>query len=274
MNSDGSGLRRLTSGARDIYPVWSRTASGSRSCVRSRAEWRLFVVSPTGAGLRRLPQAPPAGRPTWTAKQQVDHDPVGGRPRSGGRPDRQDPAVLRPDAGHPDHADRHRLAGGLLSRVPRAAPEHRPGGLRRGPVPAVRALPGARPGAPPSAAGRQRHRRRGLVTGREDPGLRAPGSLNAQDRRIRRDEDDRHRASRRRRRFATRVAAALSVDAARERISDDSEGSLHRRLGLVGRQGGVVRDRPRKSRKRMSTLCWLGLSDFLNPVWTPVPRRS
>ena len=66
MNPDGSGLRRLTSGPRDIYPVWSRDGKRIAFLRPFKSGWRLFVMSPTGAGLRRLPQAPPAGRPSWT----------------------------------------------------------------------------------------------------------------------------------------------------------------------------------------------------------------
>ena len=66
MNLDGTGLRRVTSGVRDIYPGWSPDGKRIAFLRPFRAEWRLYVVSPTGAGERRLPQAPPAGRPTWT----------------------------------------------------------------------------------------------------------------------------------------------------------------------------------------------------------------
>ena len=66
MNPDGSGLRRLTSGGRDIYPVWSRDGKRIAFLRPFKSGWRLFVMSPTGAGQRRLPQAPPAGRPSWT----------------------------------------------------------------------------------------------------------------------------------------------------------------------------------------------------------------
>ena len=66
MNPDGTGLRRLTSGARDIFPVWSPDGRRIAFLRPFRAEWRLYVMSSTGAGLRRLPQAPPAGRPSWT----------------------------------------------------------------------------------------------------------------------------------------------------------------------------------------------------------------
>ena len=67
MNPDGTGLRRLTTGARDIYPVWSPDGKRIAFLRPFRAEWRLYVMSPTGAGERRLPLAPPAGRPSWTA---------------------------------------------------------------------------------------------------------------------------------------------------------------------------------------------------------------
>jgi Tol biopolymer transport system component len=66
MNLDGTGLRRLTSGVRDIYPVWSPDGKRIAFLRPFRTEWRLYVISSTGAGLRRLPLAPPAGRPTWT----------------------------------------------------------------------------------------------------------------------------------------------------------------------------------------------------------------
>ncbi len=70
MNLDGTGLRRLTSGARDIYPVWSPDGKRIAFLRASRNAWRLYVMSPTGAGQRRLPQAPPAGRPNWTANSK------------------------------------------------------------------------------------------------------------------------------------------------------------------------------------------------------------
>ncbi len=70
MNLDGTGLRRLTSGARDIYPVWSPDGKRIAFLRPFRAEWRLYVMAPTGAGERRLPLAPPAGRPTWTANSK------------------------------------------------------------------------------------------------------------------------------------------------------------------------------------------------------------
>jgi len=70
MNVDGSGLRRLTSGARDIYPVWSRDGKKIAFLRPFKSGWRLFVMSPTGSDERRLPQAPPAGRPSWTGNSR------------------------------------------------------------------------------------------------------------------------------------------------------------------------------------------------------------
>jgi Tol biopolymer transport system component len=66
MNLDGSGLHRLTSGKRDIYPVWSRNGTYIAFIRPYREQWRLYVMSSSATKLRRLPQAPPAGRPTWT----------------------------------------------------------------------------------------------------------------------------------------------------------------------------------------------------------------
>jgi TolB protein len=64
---DGSGLRRLTSGKRDSYPVWSPDGKRIAFVRPFKTDWRLNVMTASGSELRRLPQAPPAGRPTWTA---------------------------------------------------------------------------------------------------------------------------------------------------------------------------------------------------------------
>ena len=66
VNLDGSGLHRLTSGKRDVYPVWSRDGKHIAFIRAYRGEWRISTMSPSGTKLWRLPQAPPAGRPTWT----------------------------------------------------------------------------------------------------------------------------------------------------------------------------------------------------------------
>jgi dipeptidyl aminopeptidase/acylaminoacyl peptidase len=67
MNLDGSGLRRLTSNSRDSYPVWSPDGKRIAFIRLYRNAWRLFTISPTGQNPQRLPQSPPAGRPSWTA---------------------------------------------------------------------------------------------------------------------------------------------------------------------------------------------------------------
>jgi Tol biopolymer transport system component len=67
MNLDGSALRRLTSGKRDTYPVWSRDGKRIAFVRPYRAEWRLYTMTTSGTKLRRLPDGPPAGRPTWAS---------------------------------------------------------------------------------------------------------------------------------------------------------------------------------------------------------------
>jgi len=64
---DGSGLRRLTSGKRDSYPVWSPNGKRIAFVRPVKSDWRLHVMSATGKNLALLRQAPPAGRPTWSA---------------------------------------------------------------------------------------------------------------------------------------------------------------------------------------------------------------
>ena len=67
VNLDGTDLRRLTSGPRDSYPVWSPNGRRIAYLRPIRGAWRVHVMSATGSGKRRLPQAPPGGRTTWTA---------------------------------------------------------------------------------------------------------------------------------------------------------------------------------------------------------------
>jgi Tol biopolymer transport system component len=64
---DGSGLHKLTSGARDIYPVWSPKGTHIAFLRHYKNQWRLYVMTPSGRALHRLRLAPPAGRPSWTA---------------------------------------------------------------------------------------------------------------------------------------------------------------------------------------------------------------
>ena len=67
MNLDGSGLKRLTSHGRDAYPVFSRDGKKIAFIRLKGTDWRLHVMSATGANEHLLPKAVPAGRPTWSA---------------------------------------------------------------------------------------------------------------------------------------------------------------------------------------------------------------
>jgi dipeptidyl aminopeptidase/acylaminoacyl peptidase len=57
----------LTTNGRDSYPAWSPDGSQIAFVRPYKAEWRISIMSSAGAGERRLRQAPPSGRPTWTA---------------------------------------------------------------------------------------------------------------------------------------------------------------------------------------------------------------
>jgi dipeptidyl aminopeptidase/acylaminoacyl peptidase len=78
MNADGTGLRRVSSGGRDSYPAWSPDGTRIAFVRPYRTDWRLYVISSTGRGVRRLAQAPPAGRPTWTANGRSIFIPAAG----------------------------------------------------------------------------------------------------------------------------------------------------------------------------------------------------
>ena len=67
MNVDGTGLHRLTTNGRDSFPAWSPDGAHIAFIRPFKAEWRVNTMSSSGAAERRLPQAPPSGRPTWTA---------------------------------------------------------------------------------------------------------------------------------------------------------------------------------------------------------------
>jgi Tol biopolymer transport system component len=75
---DGTGLRRLTSNARDTYPVFS--PDGARIAFNRLVgqQWRLFTMSASGGDQRRVGNAPPAGRPSWTADGKSILIPSGG----------------------------------------------------------------------------------------------------------------------------------------------------------------------------------------------------
>jgi hypothetical protein len=66
MNVDGTGLRRLTTNGRDSFPAWSPDGGRIAFIRPYKAEWRVHTMSSSGAAERRLPQAPPSGRPSWT----------------------------------------------------------------------------------------------------------------------------------------------------------------------------------------------------------------
>jgi dipeptidyl aminopeptidase/acylaminoacyl peptidase len=65
-NLDGTGLRRLTTNGRDSYPAWSPDGAHIAFVRPYKAAWRVNTMTSAGATERRLPQAPPSGRPTWT----------------------------------------------------------------------------------------------------------------------------------------------------------------------------------------------------------------
>jgi Tol biopolymer transport system component len=67
MNVDGTGVRRLTTNGRDSFPAWSPDGAHVAFIRPFKAAWRVNTMSSSGAAERRLPQAPPSGRPIWTA---------------------------------------------------------------------------------------------------------------------------------------------------------------------------------------------------------------
>lgn len=77
-NADGSGLKRLTSGTRDAFPTWSPNGKQIAFIRVVKADWRLYVMSASGAAARRLPLAPTAGRPSWTKGGTAIFMPTGG----------------------------------------------------------------------------------------------------------------------------------------------------------------------------------------------------
>ena len=76
-NLDGTGLRRLTTGTRDTYPVWSPNGKRIAFVRILNAEWRLYVMSASGAGEKLLAKAPPAGRPSWSPNSKSIFIPAG-----------------------------------------------------------------------------------------------------------------------------------------------------------------------------------------------------
>ena len=160
-------LPRLVAGrqAHRFRPAVPRPSGASTSCPRR------------GPSLLRLSQAPPSGRPTWTADGKGILIPAAGDLV---RVDSRSGKVLKYYGLSLDiqnSTDRDAVAESPDDRVRRTPHQHRPERLRGGPVPSVRPLSGQRPEATSPTAHRQRHRPRGLVPGWEDPGLRLQEAL-------------------------------------------------------------------------------------------------
>jgi dipeptidyl aminopeptidase/acylaminoacyl peptidase len=68
MNADGSGLHRVTKGARDAYPTWSPDGKKIAFVRPIGTAWRVQVVGAAGGKAHSLSKAPAAGRPTWSKK--------------------------------------------------------------------------------------------------------------------------------------------------------------------------------------------------------------
>ena len=143
MNVDGTGLRRLTTNGRDSFPAWSPDGphiAFIRPPVQDRVEGQHRCPRQVPRN-RRLVQAPPSGRPSWT--------PAGLLIPSGG-----DLLRLDPTKGHVQkyyNAEIDAIWG--LNKVVTLSPSRLPDhvrrsasrgagrqGVRRGPLPAVRAL--------------------------------------------------------------------------------------------------------------------------------------
>ena len=66
MDVNGKALRRLTRNGRDSFPAWSPDGKQIAFVRPQKAAWSLYVMSSSGGPQRRLPKAPPSGRPTWS----------------------------------------------------------------------------------------------------------------------------------------------------------------------------------------------------------------
>jgi len=67
INLDGSGQRRLSTGAHDLFPVWSPNGKSIAFVRIYKGDFRLYLMKANGSGKHRVKAAPPSGRPSWTA---------------------------------------------------------------------------------------------------------------------------------------------------------------------------------------------------------------
>jgi len=66
MSIDGGTPRKLTAGARDLFPVFSPNGKHIAFLRFYRSDWHVYVMSPSGRSVRRLQKGPAAGRPSWS----------------------------------------------------------------------------------------------------------------------------------------------------------------------------------------------------------------
>jgi Tol biopolymer transport system component len=78
VNLDGTAVRRLTSNPRDSYPVFSPDGRRIAFLRPVKKQWRVFIMAASGREQLRVPQAPPAGRPSWTPDGRSIIMPAGG----------------------------------------------------------------------------------------------------------------------------------------------------------------------------------------------------
>ena len=64
----GRAASTLTANGRDSFPAWSPDGKQIAFIRPLASGWKIVVMSASGAGERQLPQAPPAGRPSWTSR--------------------------------------------------------------------------------------------------------------------------------------------------------------------------------------------------------------
>jgi len=77
LNIDGTGLRRLTTNAHDLFPVWSPNGKTIAFTRLYQGTYRLYMMSSNGAHKVRIHEAGPAGRPSWTPNGKAVYLPHG-----------------------------------------------------------------------------------------------------------------------------------------------------------------------------------------------------